>query len=223
MRRRKQLQIRVTPEFARSRARRDACYVGQCGWRPSKQDLANLRASAADAIAYSIMLRAWRLAGFPVAAIGKLARRKPKLRERNSPPPPAQTSFLAAPQLKPQPMENTTMRVDDVFSSRFLKSADAKAEPIIATIHHVALEVIGTGQDQKKKPVLHFEDSKPAIINRTNWDVLEAALGDSDNWAGHKVQIRCAPTRFQGKTVDGIRIDPIVSTPAQAPNELPPF
>jgi len=76
----------------RSRARRDAHGVGQYGWRPSKQDLTNLRMSTRDAIAYLIMLRAWRLAGFRVAAIRRLAKRESKPRERNSPPSHARDS-----------------------------------------------------------------------------------------------------------------------------------
>jgi len=76
---RKQLKIPVTPEFLRSRARRDAAGVGAFGWRPSRQDLENLRASTRDAIAYREMLRAWvRSAGFSTAAVCRLARRKPK-------------------------------------------------------------------------------------------------------------------------------------------------
>jgi len=75
--RRKQFQIPMTPEFLRSRARRDASNVGRCGWRPTAHDLANLRASTRDAIAYREMLRAWRAAGFRVRAIRKLAGRTP--------------------------------------------------------------------------------------------------------------------------------------------------
>jgi hypothetical protein len=91
--RRKQLKVRVTPEFLRSRARRDASCVGQCGWRPTKSDLANLRTSKQDAIAYRTMVRAWRSAGFKIAAISKLAGRKPH--RRISPPTPARTSTAA--------------------------------------------------------------------------------------------------------------------------------
>jgi hypothetical protein len=76
--RRKRLQVRVTPEFLRSRARRDASDIGRFGWRPTKQDLANLRASKQDAIAYRTMLRAWRSVGFRTEAIRRLAGRKPK-------------------------------------------------------------------------------------------------------------------------------------------------
>src|SRR5262249_36705258 len=76
--RRKQLKLPATPEFLRSRAQRDASGIGRFGWRPSNQDLANLRASTRDTIAYRTMMRAWHSAGFKVAAIRRLARRKPK-------------------------------------------------------------------------------------------------------------------------------------------------
>lgn len=35
------------------------------------------------------------------------------------------------------------------------------------------------------------------------------------NWPGHKVKVYCAPTTFQGKRVDGIRVEPIVPKPAR--------
>jgi DNA-binding transcriptional MerR regulator len=96
--RRKQLKVRVTPEFLRSRALRDARNIGQHGWRPSTQDLANLRVSTRDAIAYRTMARAWRSAGFKLAAIRKLAKLKP--RGRNSPPTRARTSSAATQQIE---------------------------------------------------------------------------------------------------------------------------
>src|ERR1051325_624213 len=103
------------------------------------------------------------------------------------------------------------MRASDVFSSKFLKSSDVKTKPRIATISHVVMELVGQGQDAKKKPVLYFEgDTKPMVLNRTNFEAIEQALGDTDEWPGHKVKVYCAPTRFGGKPVDGIRVEPIV-------------
>jgi hypothetical protein len=102
------------------------------------------------------------------------------------------------------------MRTNEMFPAKFLKSEDAKATPIVATISHVAMELVGQGQDQKKKPVLYLEDQKPMVLNRTNSEVLEEAFGDSEDWPGHKVKIRCERTQFQGKSVDGLRIDPVV-------------
>ena len=91
----RRLQVQISAEFMQSRARRDAAGVGAYGWRPTAHELANLRASTGDPIAYRILLRAWRSAGFSTAAIRRLAQRKPKLRERNSPPSPAQPSLAA--------------------------------------------------------------------------------------------------------------------------------
>jgi hypothetical protein len=68
-------RFRETPELLRSRARRDASGIGRWGWRPTKADLANLRTSTRDAIAYRTLMRAWRGAGFKSGAIRRLAGR----------------------------------------------------------------------------------------------------------------------------------------------------
>jgi hypothetical protein len=105
------------------------------------------------------------------------------------------------------------MRASDAFPSNYLKSSDVKTKQKIATISHLETEAVG--QDKKEKPVLYFENGvKPMVINRTNFECLEEAFGDSDEWPGHKVKIYCAPTSYQGKRVDGIRVEPIVAKPA---------
>jgi hypothetical protein len=106
------------------------------------------------------------------------------------------------------------MRSNEAFPSTYLKAADVKARPIVTVISHLAQEMVGQGQDQKEKHVLHFEDQKPLVLNRTNWDTLEEAFGDSDAWPGHKVRLRSARTQYQGKSVDGLRIEAIVPKPA---------
>jgi hypothetical protein len=104
------------------------------------------------------------------------------------------------------------MRSTDAFPSKYLKSADVKARPLIATISYVAQEAVG--QDKKEKPVIYLESGKPIVCNRSNFEAIEDAFGDSDDWPGKKIRVYCAPTSFQGKRVDGIRIDPIVPKPA---------
>ena len=104
------------------------------------------------------------------------------------------------------------MRTKDLFPSKYLQSADAKAKQIITTISHMAQEEVGQGQ--KKKPVLYLENQKPMVLNRTNTEALEEAFGDSDDWPGHKIKIYCVKTQYAGKTVDGLRIEPIVAKPA---------
>jgi hypothetical protein len=106
------------------------------------------------------------------------------------------------------------MRKNEAFPVKFLKSADARNKPIFATISHMAVELVGQGADQKKKPVLYLEDRKPMVLNATNWESLEEAFGDSDEWPGHKIKIKCERTQFQGKTTDGLRIEPITVKPA---------
>src|SRR5262249_50504274 len=106
------------------------------------------------------------------------------------------------------------MRANQAFPSKYLKSSDMKEKPRVAVISHLAQETVGQGQDAKEKHVLHFEDQKPLVLNRTNWDTLEEAFGDSDDWPGQKVKIRCARTQYQGKATDGIRLEAIVPKPA---------
>jgi hypothetical protein len=106
------------------------------------------------------------------------------------------------------------MRADKAFPSKYLKAADVKPKPIVTVISHLAQEMVGQGLDQNEKHVLHFEDQKPLVLNRTNWDSLEEAFGDSDDWPGNKVKLRSARTQYQGKPVDGLRVEPIVPKPA---------
>ena len=75
MRQRKQLQVRVTPEYLRSLASREAQYIGKFGWRPSRKDIKQLKDSRRDARAYLTLARAWKRAGFPLAAIKRIAGR----------------------------------------------------------------------------------------------------------------------------------------------------
>jgi hypothetical protein len=106
------------------------------------------------------------------------------------------------------------MRANEAFPRKYLTSSEAKERPRIAVMSHISREMVGKGQDAEEKNVLHFEDCKPMVLNRTNWDTLEEAFGDSDDWPGHKVKIRCTRTQFQGKATDGIRLEAIVPKPA---------
>jgi hypothetical protein len=106
------------------------------------------------------------------------------------------------------------MRANQAFPSKYLKSSDVKEKPRVAVISHLAQEMVGQGQDAKEKHVLYFEDQKPLVLNRTNWDALEEAFGDSDDWPGNKVKLRSARTQYQGKSVDGLRVEAIVPKPA---------
>src|SRR6516164_8516719 len=99
------------------------------------------------------------------------------------------------------------MRTEDAFPGKYLKSSDAKPKPLVAVISHVEMEMVGQGQDQK-----------PLVLNRTNFQALVDAFGDSDDWPGHKIKIYCVKTQYAGKSVDGLRIQAIAPQPALADN-----
>ena len=109
------------------------------------------------------------------------------------------------------------MRSHKAFQSKYIKAADVKAKPIVAVISHLAQEAVGQGQDQKEKHVLYFENGKPLVLNRTNWETLEEAFGDSDDWPGSKIKLYAARTQFQGKFVDAVRVQTITPKPAPKP------
>jgi hypothetical protein len=111
------------------------------------------------------------------------------------------------------------MKVSDIKASqrRYLQTATVKAQPIVATISNLEMETVGQGAEAKTKPVLYLENEKPMVLNASNLETLSDAFGDhTDAWPGHKIKIRCVKTQFQGKTVDGLRIEPIVPKPAAA-------
>ena len=89
------------------------------------------------------------------------------------------------------------MRSNEAFPSTYLKSSDVKDRPVIATISHIEQVSVGQGKEAKDKHALFFESGKPMVLNRTNWETLEGAFGDSDNWAGHKVKIRPSAPSFR--------------------------
>ena len=109
------------------------------------------------------------------------------------------------------------MRKNEAFQRKYLKADDVKAKPIVAVISHLAQEAVGQGQDQKEKHVLYFENGKPLVLNLTNWETLEEAFGDSDDWPGHKIKLYAARCQFQGKFVDAVRIQAIAPKPAPKP------
>ena len=58
-------------------ARRAAAEMARCGWRPNGLAVQRLRLSTKHAPAYAILLRAWKRAGFKLAAVRRLAGRAP--------------------------------------------------------------------------------------------------------------------------------------------------
>jgi len=64
-------------EILIAEARRAAAEIGRYGWRPKDFEVHRLRQSTKHAPAYRILARAWRRAGFKLAAVRKFAGRAP--------------------------------------------------------------------------------------------------------------------------------------------------
>jgi hypothetical protein len=64
-------------ELLIANARRAAAQIVRHGWRPDSSEVRHLRFSTRHAPAYRILARAWRQAGFKLAAVRKLAGRAP--------------------------------------------------------------------------------------------------------------------------------------------------
>jgi hypothetical protein len=106
------------------------------------------------------------------------------------------------------------MLTSEAFPSRYLQTATVKGKSLVATISHVEMETVGQGADQKRKPVLYLDGEKPMVLNRTNFEALADAFGDSDEWSGHKIKVFATRTQYAGKSIDGLRVEPIVVKPA---------
>jgi hypothetical protein len=100
--------------------------------------------------------------------------------------------------------ENTDMKIDELYPSRWLKAADV-TRPMLATIKNVAIEEVAEGED---KPTLHFlGDLKPMVLNRTNSASIGELYGaDTDLWTGKPLVLFSTKVQFQSKLVDAIRI-----------------
>ena len=101
---------------------------------------------------------------------------------------------------------------DDVFPSKYLKAADLGGKPLTVTIENAPLEELKSAEGKSQtKTVLYFKKAKKMLpLNRVNWDAVADVTGedDSENWAGHKIELYPTTTEMKGKMVDCIRIRP---------------
>ena len=107
------------------------------------------------------------------------------------------------------------MDINSLYPSTYLKSADVKAQPIIATIKNVAPEVIA---DNETKPVIYFNElDRGMVLNKTNGMMIAAFYGtETSAWTGQQIELYSEPVAFQGRIVDSIRVRRPVAAAAQA-------
>lgn len=101
------------------------------------------------------------------------------------------------------------MRIHEAFPSPYLKKEDVTGE-LAVTIAHVAMEDIGQGDDQERKPVVYFEGKdRGMVLNKGNAQAIAEIAGNDEMNAWPGVQIVLYVDKniaFQGKRVGGIRV-----------------
>ncbi len=129
---------------------------------------------------------------------------------------------VAPTQTEQNRKENSDMKIDELYPSRWLKAADV-TRPVLATIKNVTVEEVSEGED---KPILNFLGNlKPMVLNRTNSTTIAELYGeDTDHWTGKPLVIFSAKVQFQSKLVDAVRIrapKPQTAPTAPAPTRGP--
>jgi len=103
------------------------------------------------------------------------------------------------------------MKTSELKQSKYLKKEDCGDDGILVTIvglkqENVAME----GKPDDLKYVLTFQECKPMVLNGTNSQLIEKALGsdETDDWHGKKIVLfHDENVSFGGELVGGIRCD----------------
>lgn len=124
------------------------------------------------------------------------------------------------------------MKRSDAFPSKYVSKDDVET-PVVWTIAKVEkVEMDADDGGKKSPPVIFFteQESKPLILNNSNWMTIEDAYGDdSDRWTGKQIELFKDPSvMFGGKRVGGVRVRkpsdndhaPRARTMAEAKEEL---
>jgi hypothetical protein len=118
-----------------------------------------------------------------------------------------------------------------MFPSKFLRSADLNNMPLKRArvrMSHVEVEKVG----EDKRPVLYFQGAKKGLVlNVTNARMIQEITGtpETDHWKGRWITLMVTKVEYQGKRMDGIRVDypdvtqaPAVPAPAVVQRPAPP-
>lgn len=117
------------------------------------------------------------------------------------------------------------MKKNDMFPSKFLKAEDLGDEDHVVTISRVEEQDVGAVGKKENKAVVYFDEfDKGLVLNKTNWNTIEALTGhdDTDDWTGAKVTLYATEVEFQGDMVLSIRVrlrkPSTAGKPAKAPS-----
>jgi hypothetical protein len=116
------------------------------------------------------------------------------------------------------------MNLGQLFPSKYLKCADLAGKRTKLVIQKISVEQVGQDPGDLPKPILHFQGgAKALVLNKTNAETIAETLGDdTDQWLGQTIILAPARTRYQGKSVDCIRVEMTPAAPAPVSTAAPP-
>jgi hypothetical protein len=98
------------------------------------------------------------------------------------------------------------MDIKAAFPSDYLKASDLQNRRIAAEIDKVVVKNIGND----KRPVVYFKNKeKGLVLKKTNANMIQEIAGSAETgeWAGVQIVLFSTKVDFQGRRVDGIRVD----------------
>lgn len=83
------------------------------------------------------------------------------------------------------------MKREQLFPSKYIKAEDLEDEVLVTIEALETEEMLDRDGKKEKKGVLYFKGlDKGLILNKTNWDRVEAQHGEeSDDWVGKKITL----------------------------------
>ena len=98
--------------------------------------------------------------------------------------------------------------INDLYESKYLKASDLKGREFNLTISTIQVEVLGSGSQAKKKPVVYFQGAQKGMaLNRSNADEIANVYGLlTEDWIGKSVTLYPSTTRFADQVVPCIKI-----------------
>lgn len=96
------------------------------------------------------------------------------------------------------------MDISQAFPSNYIKASDLAGQSVSVVLLNCQMESFDDGD----RPVLFFQGrQKGLVLNKTNATVLADAFGsETDQWAGHPIELYSAQTSYMGKPCEGVRV-----------------
>jgi len=113
--------------------------------------------------------------------------------------------------------------MNDAFPSKYLKADDLEEGDLVVAIKDAQFEEFPDPKTKRpdQKPVLYFRgDTKPLVLNKTNYKTISTLLGsdDTDDWVGRSITLYATEVESFGETMLGIRVRAKLPAKATAAN-----